>query len=344
MQRLDASSSRECAGFVTRSRAYSRLGPGLDESWMVGLCLIFSFQPSSFSLCLFISAFSFQVCAFSPLSSIWPQSGPTAGKPAFLPPKSVFNPALFRANQSQSDPIRPIGKSFFYQSKSDLIRPSMIAAAYRRQTYRAGVIRRTVRKHGLRLSPKHVKVDDMATSWVRKLFKRPAGAGLENTQSKADHGDAEAQFSLGLKFASGGPAWLDYDKAAHWYLLAANQNHALAQFNLGLMFAGGQGVARDEAQALMWIQKAAQQGDAGAQHHLGLRHRRASFEGLPKDRLESNMEAYKWFCLAAAQGYRASAGAREDIAIGFTRAQVDEGNNRADACIPARATPQETRP
>jgi TPR repeat protein len=179
----------------------------------------------------------------------------------------------------------------------------------------------------------------MATSWVRQLFKRPPKAGLESTQSKADHGNAEAQFSLGLKFASGGPAWLDYDKAAHWYLMAASQNHALAQFNLGLMFAGGQGVGRDEAKSLMWIDKAARQGDAGAQYYLGMRHRRARFDGLPKDALESNLEAYKWFHLAAAQGYRASEAARDDIAIELTRAQVDEGNERADACSPARGTP-----
>jgi TPR repeat protein len=186
---------------------------------------------------------------------------------------------------------------------------------------------------------KQHNIEVMATSWVRQLFKRPPRAGLESTQSKADHGDAEAQFSLGLKFASGGPAWLDYSKAAHWYLMAANQNHALAQFNLGLMFAGGQGVAKDPDQALMWILKAAQQGDAGAQFHLGMKHRRASFDGPPKDKLESNLEAYKWFRLAAAQGYRASAAAREDIAIGFTRAQVDEGNDRAEACLPARQPP-----
>jgi hypothetical protein len=167
---------------------------------------------------------------------------------------------------------------------------------------------------------------------------------LENTQSKADHGDAEAQFRLGLKFAIGGPAWLDYSKAAHWYLMAANQNHALAQFNLGLMFASGQGVSQDAAQALIWIQKAAQQGDAGAQHHLGMRHRRASFEGPPKDKLESNLEAFKWFRLAAAQGYLASDGNRDEIAMVLTRAQVDEANSRADACVRAPATPVKARP
>jgi hypothetical protein len=168
---------------------------------------------------------------------------------------------------------------------------------------------------------------------------------LVSTQSKADLGDAEAQFSLGLKFAAAGSPGLDYAKAAHWYLLAANQNHALAQFNLGLMFEGGQGVERDEAAGMRWMQKAAQLGDAGAQHYLGTKHRRASFTGAPADRLESNLEAFKWFRLAAAQGYRFSEGASQDIAIGLTRAQVDEGNDRAAAaCPPARATPIEARP
>ncbi len=179
----------------------------------------------------------------------------------------------------------------------------------------------------------------MDTSWVRQLLNRPPRAASENTQAKADDGDAEAQFTLGLKFASGGPAILDYSKAAHWYLMAAKQHHALAQFNLGLMFAGGQGVAQDDAKSLMWMRMAASQGDAGAQHHLGVRHRRDSFEGLPKDALESNLEAYKWFHLAAAQGYRASDTARDGVAIGLTLEQVSEGNQRADACLSARAAP-----
>jgi TPR repeat protein len=176
----------------------------------------------------------------------------------------------------------------------------------------------------------------MDTSWVRQLLNRPPKAALENTQSKADGGDAEAQFSLGLKFASGGAMVLDYTKAAHWYLLAANQHHPLAQFNLGLMFADGQGVTQDHAKSLMWMRTAALQGDAGAQHYLGMRHRRDSFEGLAKDALESNLEAYKWFHLAAAQGYRASDSERDSIAIGLTKEQVTEGNHRAGACLPAR--------
>jgi uncharacterized protein len=179
----------------------------------------------------------------------------------------------------------------------------------------------------------------MDISWVRQLLNRPTRAASENTQSKADHGDAEAQFSLGLRFANGGPTVLDYPKAVHWYLMAANQHHALAQFNLGLMFAVGQGVAQDDAKSLGWMRMAALQGDAGAQYHLGMRHRRDSFEGLSKDALESNLEAYKWFHLAAAQGYGASESARDSIAIVLTHEQVMEGNHRASACLPPRENP-----
>jgi TPR repeat protein len=196
----------------------------------------------------------------------------------------------------------------------------------------------------LAFAAKHSTVGIMATSWFRNLFNRSQRAALEKTQIKADQGDAEAQFSLGLQFASGGLMTLDYTKAAHWYLKAANQNHPLAQFNLGMMFAGGQGVVRDEVKEVMWMRMAAQQGDAGAQHHMGMKHRRASFEGLPNDAIEANIEAYKWFRLAAAQGYRASDGARDDIAINLTLAQVVEGNHRADTCIPTPPVPIQDRP
>ena len=59
----------------------------------------------------------------------------------------------------------------------------------------------------------------------------------------ADYENAEVQFGMGLKFASGKGVVLNYVQAAEWYRKAAEQNHSLAQFNLGMMFAHGQGVA-----------------------------------------------------------------------------------------------------
>jgi TPR repeat protein len=169
----------------------------------------------------------------------------------------------------------------------------------------------------------------METSWFRRIFSRAEKRAPVDAQARADSGDADAQFGLGLIFASreGG----DYLKAAHWYQKAANQNHALAQFNLGLMFAAGQGVVRDDAQAVMWMQKAARQGDAGAQHNLGMRQRRAGFEGLEKDALECRLEAYKWLRLASAQGYRGSDAAFERTSLDMTREEVVEANHRTAA-------------
>lgn len=181
----------------------------------------------------------------------------------------------------------------------------------------------------------------MYESWYRKLFGRAPTPDLLTTRAQADHGDAEAQFSLGLKYANGEGGGPDYAQAAGWYLKAADQSHSLAQFNLGVMYAEGQGVPRDDAKAVVWFQKAATLGDAGAQFHLGLRLHRTSLGGLPMNALESRIEAYKWLHLAAAQGYKDSAAACESVTLTMTREDVADGNHRAAAFVATKpANPQ----
>jgi TPR repeat protein len=197
----------------------------------------------------------------------------------------------------------------------------------------------TGEKQCLVYAAKGFMIATMDKPWYRKLFRRSDINSIKTTQAKADGGNAEAQFSLGFRFANGEGTAVDFTKAAHWYLKAADQNHALAQFNLGVMFAGGQGVERDDAAAMMWTQKAAQQGDAGAQHSLGLTLRRASFNGLSADAAESNIEAYKWFRLAAAQGYKDSEAAFETISFGLTRSEVAAGDHRAAMFVASHANP-----
>src|SRR5207249_3160915 len=108
------------------------------------------------------------------------------------------------------------------------------------------------------------------------------------------------------------------------------QNHCLAQFNLGMMLAQGQGMPRDDAAALTWFRKAAEGGDGGAQYLLGMRYHRSSVDALQTDATESRIEAYKWFRVSAAQGYKGSDAARERVILGMTREEVTEGNHRAD--------------
>lgn len=158
---------------------------------------------------------------------------------------------------------------------------------------------------------------------------------LEQTRSQAAGGDTDAQFGLGLKYGCGEGVALDFAEAAVWYRRAADQNHALAQFNLAMMYAEGQGVPQSDADAALWIRRAANRGDAGAQFQLGARCQRASFDGLPRDAVESKIEAYKWFRLAAAQGYRNSDMASENLNLRMTQEEVTEGDRRTARFVAA---------
>jgi hypothetical protein len=64
-------------------------------------------------------------------------------------------------------------------------------------------------------------------------------------------------------YTSGAPR--DYEKAAQWYRLAAEEGNAVAQLNLGHMYAEGLGVSRDDKEAVHWYRLAANRGVAVAQ-------------------------------------------------------------------------------
>ncbi len=164
----------------------------------------------------------------------------------------------------------------------------------------------------------------------RFWFSRSEDPAPEATGAKAEGGDAEAQFSLGLRLAHDGDAQ-NYVQAAHWYLKAAEQNHARAQFNLGVMYATGQGVPHDDARSLMWIGKAACLGEPGAQYMLGMKQWRVSLDEGPENARESRIEAHKWLRLAAERGYPSSEVNRDSLALCMTREDVAEGGRRATA-------------
>ena len=85
----------------------------------------------------------------------------------------------------------------------------------------------------------------------------------------ADQGEAHAQFALGDLYELGRGVPKDFKQSAQWYRLAADQGDAAAQFALGGMYERGQGVPQDTGQAMAWYLKAAQQQDADAQNNLG---------------------------------------------------------------------------
>jgi hypothetical protein len=179
----------------------------------------------------------------------------------------------------------------------------------------------------------------MDKPWYRKLFSHSQTPVTETATLTTDYENADVQFSMGFMFASSVGVAQDYAQAAEWYRKAADQSHPLAQFNLAMMYAKGQGVARDDAESVVWFGKAARLGDAGAQYYLGKTCHRASLTGAREQATESRIEAYKWFHLAAAQGYRGSVAACTPVILGMTFADVADADRRV-----ARFVVEQSRP
>lgn len=74
----------------------------------------------------------------------------------------------------------------------------------------------------------------------------------------------EANYNLGNKYYAGG----GYEKAVHYYELAANEEHADAQYRLGICFENGHGVQQDLKKAEYWFEKAVKNGSSTAKVHL----------------------------------------------------------------------------
>jgi TPR repeat protein len=162
-----------------------------------------------------------------------------------------------------------------------------------------------------------------------KKLLQEQDTNLQAVITRAEGGDPEAQFEVGLALAGGDR--FDSAEAARWLLKAAEQSHAQAQYSLGLMYLKGQGVPRDKSLSRLWMSKAANLGDAGAQYEFGLREHRLSLDENSEVALELKIEAYKWLLLAAAQGYGDSEIGCDFVAMDLTHSAVIEGKRRASA-------------
>ncbi len=83
-------------------------------------------------------------------------------------------------------------------------------------------------------------------------------------QQAADQGNAMAQYNLGFAL------WQEknYSEAFTWLSEAAAQDQAAAQYLLATMYTHGHGVAPNVEEAVMWLRKAAANGNAMARRNL----------------------------------------------------------------------------
>lgn len=118
------------------------------------------------------------------------------------------------------------------------------------------------------------------------------GAGFSETQSKAQKGDAQAQYDLGMMYYTGKGTDKNFSEAFRWWLKAANQGHARAQGAVGALYDNGEGVKMNKLEAGKWFLKAAENGDITAQNTVALFYN----TGAPALGFEQNKaESEKWY-------------------------------------------------
>lgn len=92
----------------------------------------------------------------------------------------------------------------------------------------------------------------------------------DNLAEKAQNGDMESQYKLGLNYIYGNDVPKDAAKAAEYFKMAADQGYIPARRELGILLAAGEGVEKDMDTAIQYLSEAADQLDPSALYHLGI--------------------------------------------------------------------------
>lgn len=116
---------------------------------------------------------------------------------------------------------------------------------------------------------------------------------LDKWMLRAYEGDRDAQFRVGVLFASDQFDQPNAEQAVYWYKQASRQGHILAQYNLGHHLLTGNGAEKNELDAISWWKEAAKEDHALAQFNVG----RAYYLGIGVQ--EDHEQSRYWFARAA---------------------------------------------
>jgi uncharacterized protein len=113
----------------------------------------------------------------------------------------------------------------------------------------------------------------LAMGEVAASGRRPAPKeeqeSLRNLRDRADQGDPDAAFGLGLAYFGALGVKEDRREAFEWFHRAALKGHSWAQFNVAEMYLRGWGVEKSPAEAVSWFQRASDGNDSRATYGLG---------------------------------------------------------------------------
>lgn len=134
----------------------------------------------------------------------------------------------------------------------------------------------------------------LAEQAKREAAQRPSNAEANVQPSSASSADAD--YELGVRYASGNDLPQDFNQAIALFQKSAEQGYAPAQNSMGVMYQNGQGVPQDFNAAVSWYRQSADQGNDKAQSNLGAMYEEGL--GVPHD----NNQALEWYKKSADQG------------------------------------------
>ena len=117
------------------------------------------------------------------------------------------------------------------------------------------------------------------------IVEDPAEA-VARLRARAEGGDDDAWFELGVEYITGQRVPQDMKAAADAFTRGAERGAADCQFNLGVCFQHGDGRPQDAAKALHWFSQAANGGHGEATYQLAMAYR--SGRGVPQDEVAAN--------------------------------------------------------
>jgi TPR repeat protein len=123
----------------------------------------------------------------------------------------------------------------------------------------------------------------------------PQPTDIDAVRSKAETGDASAEYELGRSMLSPTPTDYELASAMPWFRRSAERGYAPAEYMYGSVF--NEGRWKDPKQLVYWWTKAAEQGNVHAQLWLG------AFYEQGRDGIERDyVKAFGWLSMAAKQG------------------------------------------
>lgn len=162
--------------------------------------------------------------------------------------------------------------------------------------------------------------DDALAAFEREDYV----AALKGYEPRANAGEAEAQYRLGLMYRFGWGVEKDSVIAVRWLQRAADQLHVAAMTELGNMYRLGRGAPEDPKRAAQLLRDAAARGNGFAQLAIGRMYRAGN--GVEAD----NVKAWAWFTLAIENQVMDAVGHRNEITEQMNEMQLSAARRLAD--------------